>query len=162
MSVHIFGQKRVISINYILKDSEGNLLDSTGQNGPLVFLEGAGMIIPALEAAIIQMQQGEKGTHRLTAEQAYGARSEQAIIKVPKSELAHLTVELGGFLQLQMQDKVQVVRITEIGDQEVTLDGNHPLAGVDLVFDIELVESRTATQEELAHGHAHGPGGHHH
>lgn len=84
------------------------------------------------------------------------------MMEVPKAELAHLQIELGGFLQLQLQDQVKVVRIAKITEETVTLDGNHPLAGEDLEFDVEMIDVRPATLEELAHGHAHGPGGHHH
>ena len=84
------------------------------------------------------------------------------VMDVPAQELAHLKIEVGGFLQLQLTDQVIVVRVANITDKTVTLDGNHPLAGQDLVFDVEITDSRVASSEELAHGHAHGEGGHHH
>lgn len=161
MSLHIFGQKRVLSFNYTLKDSQGQVLDSSSE-GPLAFLEGTGQIIPALEEQIKNMSVGEKKNVKLKAEEAYGLHEEKMTMKVPKEELAHIELQVGSFLQLNLGDATKVVRVTEMSDDEVTLDGNHPLAGVDLEFDIEIMESRPATEEEISHGHAHGVGGHHH
>jgi FKBP-type peptidyl-prolyl cis-trans isomerase SlyD len=154
-------KRRVISFNYTLKDSQGKVLDASA-DGPLAFLEGAGQIIPALEEQLKGMLIGQKKNVKLAAKDAYGLPEEKMKMDVPKTELAHLKIEEGGFLQLQLQDSVKVVRITKITDTTVTLDGNHPLAGEDLEFDVEMIDSRDATNEELAHGHAHGAGGHHH
>ena len=83
--------------------------------------------------------------------------------EVPKEELAHLPeLELGAHLRLQLGEGEHIVRVAKMSDSHVTLDGNHPLAGQDLVFDVEITDSRVASSEELAHGHAHGEGGHHH
>jgi FKBP-type peptidyl-prolyl cis-trans isomerase SlyD len=161
MSLHIFGQKRIISFNYTLKDDKGQVLDASTE-GPLAFLEGTQQIIPALEAQIKDMTAGEKKNVKIKAVDAYGEFNEAMTMKVPKEELAHLQIEVGGFLQLQLANEVKVVKVAAIEEKEVTLDANHPLAGQDLEFDIEMVEVRAATPEELSHGHAHGPGGHHH
>jgi FKBP-type peptidyl-prolyl cis-trans isomerase SlyD len=154
-------KKRVLSFNYTLKDTKGQVLDAS-TDGPLAFLEGAQQIIPALEEQISGMLIGQKKNVKLAAKDAYGEVEAKMVMDVPKKEVAHLQIEVGSFLQLQLQDSVKVVRITKITDDTVTLDGNHPLAGQDLEFDVELVDSRDASNEELAHGHAHGPGGHHH
>lgn len=155
-------KRRVISFNYTLKDSQGKVLDAS-TDGPLAFLEGAGQIIPALEEQIKGMLIGQKKNVKLAAKDAYGLPEEKMKMDVPKKELEHLQdLQVGSFLQLQLQDSVKVVRVTQITEQAVTLDGNHPLAGEDLEFDVEMVDSRDATAEEMAHGHAHGPGGHHH
>lgn len=161
MNLHIFGQKRVLAFNYTLKDSKGQILDSSTE-GPMAFLEGAGQIIPALEEQIKDMAAGDKKNIKLKAAEAYGVHDEKMTMKVPKDELAHLQMEVGGFLQLNLGESMRVVRIAEISEKEVTLDGNHPLAGQDLEFDIEMIETRAATEEELSHGHAHGKHGHHH
>jgi len=153
--------KRVLTINYTLKDSQGQILDSS-HDGPLAFLEGAGQIIPKLEQEIKDMLIGTRKTVKLLAEEAYGVQDPKMMMDVPKEELAHLKIEIGAFLQLQLQDQVKVVRVAKISDSHVTLDGNHPLAGQALEFDIEMKDSRMATPEEIAHGHAHGPGGHQH
>ena len=154
-------QPRVISFNYTLKDSKGNLLDQSG-NDPLSFLEGVGMILPKLEEQLAQMLIGSKKVVKLSAEDAYGIVDPDMFFQVPKAELAHLPLEIGAMLQMNAGEQMQVVRVAEVGEDEVTLDGNHPLAGQDLEFDVELIDTRPATHEEVQHGHPHGPGGHHH
>jgi len=154
-------QRRVISFNYTLKDTKGQILDQSS-NGPLAFLEGAGQIIPALEDEISTLKVGDKKNVKLAAADAYGMPDAKMVMDVPAQELAHLKIEVGGFLQLQLTDQVKVVRVANITEKTVTLDGNHPLAGQDLEFDVEITGSRVASSEELAHGHAHGEGGHHH
>lgn len=153
--------RRVITFNYTLKNSKGEVVDQSN-DGPLSFLEDGQQIIPALEVELKTMLIGQKKNVKLAAADAYGIMEPKMMMEVPKAELAHLQIELGGFLQLQLQDQVKVVRIAKITDETVTLDGNHPLAGEDLEFDVEMVDVRPATLEELAHGHAHGPGGHNH
>lgn len=153
---------RVIAFNYVLKNNQGEILDRSETNQPLPFLEGRQQIIPALERVISLMNEGDKKEIKLTAEEAYGQFRQDMIMEVPKEELAHLKIDLGAHLQLQLQDQVKVVKVAKITDTHVTLDGNHPLAGVGLVFDIEIMLVRQATQEELQHGHAHGLHGHAH
>jgi FKBP-type peptidyl-prolyl cis-trans isomerase SlyD len=154
-------QKRVFSFNYTLKDTKGAVLDQSS-DGPLAFLEGAGQIIPALEAKIIFMSPGDKANVKLAAQDAYGLPDEKLKMDVPKKELSHIEISVGSFLQLQLQDQLKVVQVTKITDDIVTLDGNHPLSGQDLEFDIEMISIREASNDEVKHGHAHGPGGHHH
>lgn len=152
--------QRVISFNYTLKDSKGQVLDSSS-DGPLSFLTGIGQIIPKLEDEVMGMLIGQKKTVQLAAVDAYGMPDPKMTMEVPRQDLAHLQIEEGAFLQLNLGHQMKVVRVVKIGDDKVTLDGNHPLAGVDLTFDVELVESRPATSEEISHGHVHGPNGHH-
>lgn len=153
---------RVIAFNYVLKNSHGDLLDASEPNQPMPFLEGKQQIIPALEAVISKMNEGEKQKVTLAAKDAYGEFRQDMIMEVPKEELAHIKLEIGAHLQLQLNQQVKIVKVSKIGDTHVTLDGNHPLAGVDLVFDIEVMLIRQATAEELQHGHAHGLHGHAH
>lgn len=152
---------KVISFNYTLKDSQGQVLDASN-GGPLAFLEGSHQIIPALEEQLKTMLIGQKKSVKLAATEAYGLVEPKMIMDVPKADVAHLQVEVGSFLQLQLSDSMKVVRVTQVSDEKVTLDGNHPLAGQDLEFDVEMVDLRDATEEELKHGHAHGAGGHQH
>lgn len=156
------GSKRVIAFNYVLKNSTGEVLDASEPNQPMPFLEGRQQIIPALEALIVKMSEGEKKNITLPAKDAYGDFRADMIMEVPKEELAHLNLELGAHLQLQLEKQTRVVKVTKITDSHVTLDGNHPLAGVDLNFDIEIVLIREATADEVIHGHAHGLHGHAH
>lgn len=151
---------RVFAFNYVLKNAAGEVLDASEKNQPLPFLEGKKQILPALETKIIQMQEGDKQKISLTATDAYGDYRTDMTMEVPKNELAHLNIEVGSHLQLQLQNQIKVVKVTQIKDKMVTLDGNHPLAGQELVFDVELVLIRKATSEEIQHGHAHGLHGH--
>ena len=161
-SPYIIGAKKVLTFHYTLKNTQGEILDSSEPQDPMSFLTGSGHIIPALEDQIQSLQPGEKKTVKLEAKDAYGPVEPKMMIDVPKKELAHLKLELGGWLQIENGGHNRAVRIVKMDDEKVTLDGNHPLAGQDLEFNIEMVEVRPATQDELDHGHAHGPGGHHH
>lgn len=153
--------QKVITFNYTLKDNKGEVLDQSSE-GPMSFLTGVGQIIPRLEQELLGMLIGQKKTVSLVATDAYGMPDPKMVMDVPKQELAHLQVQVGTPLELNLGDMVKFVRVTKITDETITLDGNHPLAGQDLVFDVEIINQRAATQEELAHGHVHGPGGHHH
>lgn len=153
---------RVIAFNYILKNAQGEVLDSSQPNQPMPFLEGRQQIIPALESVLVLMSEGDKRKVALKAAEAYGEFRPDMVMDVPKEELAHLKIEVGTHLQLQLNQGVQVVKVSKITDTHVTLDGNHPLAGVDLEFDIEIMLIRQATADEIQHGHAHGLHGHAH
>lgn len=156
-------KRRVFAIQYTLKSNSGELIDASEKDQPLTFLEGAGQIIPALEAQIKDLLEGQKKNVKLPADQAYGMPEEKMKMDVDKKELAHIPdLKVGGYLRLDLGEQSKVVRVTQMNDTTVTLDGNHPLAGQDLEFDIEMVLVREATTEELAHGHAHGLHGHSH
>ena len=131
---------RVIAFNYILKNDKGETLDASEANQPLPFLEGHQQIIPALEKEISAMKEGDKKQVKLSAADAYGEFRQDMIMDVPKEELAHLKIQVGSQLQLQLEKQTKIVKVTKITDSTVTLDGNHPLAGKDLIFDIEMVE----------------------
>jgi FKBP-type peptidyl-prolyl cis-trans isomerase SlyD len=149
--------KRVFAFNYVLKSTNGDVLDASEKNQPLPFLEGSSQILPALEKEILTMSEGDKKHVKLTPEEAYGPQSDKMIMDVEKQELAHIPdLNIGSFLQLDLQNQTKVVRVSKISDTHVTLDGNHPLAGQSLEFDVEVVLIRPATQIELSHGHAHG------
>ena len=155
-------ENRVIAFNYVLKNAQGDLLDASEPNQPMPFMEGKQQIIPALEAILIKMLEGDKQSIQLSAKEAYGEFRSDMMMTVPKEELAHIKLEVGSFLQLQLDQQVKVVKVIKIDENHVTLDGNHPLADVDLVFDVEVVLVRQATAEELSHGHVHGLHGHEH
>lgn len=153
---------QVIAFNYVLKNDQGEVLDASEPNQPMPFLTGRQQIIPALERVISLMSEGDKRQVKLTAEESYGDFRPDMMMEVPKEELAHIKAEVGAHIQLQLENQNKVVKITKISDTHVTLDGNHPLAGVPLTFDIEIMLVRPATPEELQHGHAHGLHGHAH
>ena len=158
-------QKRVISFHYTLTDSSGEVIDtSRDQNAPFSYLEGMGQIIPGLERALALLNVGDQRKINVAAADAYGLQDDQLMVKVPREKLPN-SGELQAGDQFQASGpngEMLLFRVVGIEGDEVTLDGNHPLAGVDLVFDIEMTGIRDATAEELAHGHVHGPGGHHH
>jgi FKBP-type peptidyl-prolyl cis-trans isomerase SlyD len=154
---------KVVSFHYTLKDSKGNVLESSFGDEPLSFLEGVGQIIPGLENAIQGLKKGEKKSVAVKAEEAYGEYEQELVVQVPREQIPKKDVEVGDRFHADSgQGHSQVVVVTAVSDTHVTVDGNHPLAGQDLHFDVEIAEVREATSEELEHGHSHGPGGHQH
>lgn len=155
---------KAVAIHYTLKNDDGEILDSSEGTDPLMYLHGHQNIVPGLEAALEGLAVGDKKHVRVSPEQGYGERMDEAIQKVPQSEFpAEIPREIG--LQIFAEGpggQHFPLWITAIDDDVVTVDGNHPLAGQALNFDIEVVEIRDASEEELAHGHVHGPGGHEH
>ncbi|MBK9130495.1 MAG: peptidylprolyl isomerase [Gammaproteobacteria bacterium] len=147
----------VVSIHYTLTNEEGEELDSSAGQDPLVYLHGAGNIIPGLESALTGGSVGDKLEVTVAPEHGYGAVDPDLIRKVPREAFAGVErVEPG--MQFQTQSPTgQVMRVTvkESNDQDVLIDANHPLAGQTLFFSVTVEEVRSATEEELAHGHAH-------
>lgn len=158
---------KVISLNYNLhKDNaSGEMIESTEGKQPLVFLSGAGMMIPDFENNVAGKQAGDTFSFGIPAEKAYGPRMDEAIIDLPKSTFIHEgelipDLKVGNIIGLQDdQGNPFPSKVMEIGEETVKMDMNHPLAGQDLHFTGEIVEVRDATTEELEHGHVHGPGG---
>lgn len=155
-------KKRVITFHYTLKDPKGEVIDSSSGHEPLGFLEGASQIIPGLEKEVIKLKKGDKKIIKVPADEAYGKRDDRFVITVGRKELPPGDIQVGQQFELKSDQGAHVVLVTKITDTEVVLDGNHPLAGVDLAFDIEVTDMREATEEELSHGHSHGGDGHHH
>jgi FKBP-type peptidyl-prolyl cis-trans isomerase SlyD len=151
-------------MNFVLTDDDGNVLDATDKDGPFSYLSGNNMVLPKLEEAVSGMIIGTKKNLRLEAADAYGVYNEQIVQIVGKENFPKdFELEVGMSYVASNPDGAQMpFVITEVRDEDVTIDFNHPLAGKNLNFDIELLDIRDATSEELAHGHVHGPGGHHH
>ncbi len=150
---------KVVSIEYTLKDEHGNVIDASNGN-PLAYLHGHGQIIPGLEKALEGKTVGDKLTVTVPAAEAYGERVEQLVQEVPRQLFQGVDkIEVGMRFEAQSEQGVHSVEVTKVDGDTITVDGNHPLAGKDLTFDVEIVEIRDATPDELAHGHAHGPGG---
>jgi FKBP-type peptidyl-prolyl cis-trans isomerase SlyD len=155
---------KVVTFNYILKDENGELLDSTEKGGPFSFISGNHQILPGLEEAIGNMIIGSKKNIKLAAADAYGEYDENAVQKINRSlfpEEAELEIGMTYFAHSPEGQHLQFV-ITKIENEDITVNFNHPLAGKNLEFDVELLDVRDATPEEVSHGHVHGPGGHHH
>jgi FKBP-type peptidyl-prolyl cis-trans isomerase SlyD len=115
-----------------------------------------------MEEGLEGKQKGDKLDIKVSPEKGYGERNDSLMQKVPRTAFGDQEVRPGMQFQAQTSQGAQIVTITEVGLESVTVDGNHPLAGVELNFDVEVMEVRNATSDELAHGHVHGPGGHHH
>ncbi len=155
--------QKVVSFHYILKDSKGNVLESSHGDDPMSYLEGVGQIIPGLERALAGLGKGDKKSVHVPVADAYGEFDETLVVEVPREEIPKKDVVIGD--QFQAEDDAgdpRIVVVTEVTEKTVTVDGNHPLSGQDLNFDVEITDIREATQEELEHGHAHGPGDDHH
>jgi len=152
----------VVSITYTLKDSEGNVLDSTDASDPLAYLHGVGNLIPGMEKALDNRDSGENFQVVIPPEDGYGTFDEDLIWELEKAQFAELEdVEEGTQFVLETDDEQVLVTVVDIKDDVVVVDGNHELADETLHFDITVVDIRDATAEEIEHGHAHGPGSAH-
>lgn len=159
----IIANDTVVSFHYTLTNGEGEVLDKS--NGePLAYLHGHHNIIPGLEAQMTGKSVGDKFTVTVAPEDAYGEYLAEAVQEVPRANFQGVdNIQVGMQFQSQTDDgHVMLVTVKEVNDEVVIVDGNHPLAGVTLTFDVEIAEVRPATADEIAHGHAHGVGGHHH
>jgi len=157
--------KRVISFHYTLTNTAGETIDtSRDSDTPFSYLEGMNQIIPGLEKAMALLNAGDKRKIEVEPTDAYGEHDDQLIVDVPRSKLPNADqLEVGDQFQASGPNGEQLLfRVLEVNGDQVKLDGNHPLAGEKLVFDVEITGVRDATPEEMAHGHAHTPGGHHH
>ncbi|GHU72840.1 peptidyl-prolyl cis-trans isomerase [Spirochaetia bacterium] len=155
-------KNRVVSIDYTLKDDKDQLLDTTSGAEPLEYLHGYGNIIPGLERALEGKAQGDKLSVKVLAADAYGLRDDKLVTTVPLDRFDGAdAVEEGMQFEAQTPDGYRVVTVTKVDGEQVTIDGNHPLAGLDLNFDVTVAAVREANAEELAHGHVHSHGHHH-
>lgn len=153
----------VASIHYTLTDKTGKVIDASPTGEPLMYLHGAGNIVPGLEQALEGRQAGDRFDVAVAPEGGYGPRHEQLIQVVPREAFHGVdTLEPGMQFEAQGGQGPMMVTVTKVDAANVTVDGNHPLAGETLHFAIEVADVRAATEEELEHGHVHGMGGHHH
>lgn len=161
--MHI-AEQSVVSIQYTLTNDAGETLDTSDGREPLVYLHGAQNIIPGLESELTGKSVGDSFDVTIQPEEAYGTVNPELVQTVPHSAFEGVEkVEPGMQFQARGDDgETQVITVTEVADSGVTVDGNHPLAGQVLNFSVRVEEIREATEEEIEHGHVHGPGGHHH
>lgn len=155
----------VVSFHYVLTDAaNGETVDSSRERGEaLTILAGRGQLIPGVEKGLEGKVVGDRFVLVITPEDGYGHRNEEAVQRLSKKFFPNADrLREGDAVVLQTKYGPQQVRVVKVGGSVVDVDTNHPLAGVTLNFDIEITDVRAATEEELAHGHAHGPGGHHH
>lgn len=151
-----------VSIHYTLTNDDGDVIDSLIGGAALVYLQGAGNIISGLEKALHGKTAGEKLNVRIDAEDAYGEFMEERVQVIPRAMFEGIdTVEVGMQFHADVSDGPGVVTVIGVEGDDITIDGNHPLAGMALTFDVEIVDVRPATKDEMAHGHVHGEGCHH-
>lgn len=157
------GKNKVVSMDYTLTNNAGEVIDTSQGRAPLSYLHGSGNIIPGLENALEGKAVGDAVKVKVAPEQAYGARHESQVQDVPRSAFKGINdIKPGMQFQAQGLQGPRVVTVVSVSDEAVKVDANHPLAGVELNFDVKITDIREATTEEVQHGHAHGPGGHHH
>lgn len=147
---------KVVKLHYAVSDSNDTLIDSSYDHEPLSIIQGSGYLIPGLEKALNDHETGDTFEVKVEAVEAYGPRDENFVQTVPKELLAGVEdLAVGTQLRATTDEGEQTVIVIDVQENEVTVDGNHPLAGIDLKFDVEILEVRDATEEEIAHGHVH-------
>lgn len=154
---------KVVTFHYVLTNAAGKQMESSRESDPISYLHGANNIISGLEKAMEGHAIKDTFSATLEPEEAYGVRNESNVQRVPLKRLKSLgKISVGQVLNLKTtQGQVQVT-VLKVGRFNADVDGNHPLAGVQLTFDIEITDIRGANEEETKHGHVHGPGGHQH
>lgn len=146
----------VVSIDYKLTDDAGEVLDSSEGREPLAYLHGAGNIIPGLEDALAGKAQGDSLSVDVEPAQGYGEHDTALVEEVSRDLFQGVDeIEVGMQFQAATEHGTHVVTVTQIADDAVTIDANHPLAGQNLHFDVTIVEVREATETEIEHGHPH-------
>jgi FKBP-type peptidyl-prolyl cis-trans isomerase SlyD len=156
---------RVVSMHYTLRDDAGATIESSGGRKPLSYLHGYGQLIPGLERFLDGVEPGLRQTVTILPQDAYGEKDPSAVIRAPRADFPEgMVLAPGVEVQADTPDGPITFLVVSVDGDEAVLDANHPLAGKALTFDVEVVEVRAATPDELAHGHVHGAGdghGHH-
>ncbi|MGM0671399.1 peptidylprolyl isomerase [Thioalkalivibrio sp.] len=156
-------QNAVVAIHYTLTNDAGEKIDSSEGREPLAYLHGQGQIVPGLEKELEGKAAGDKVQAKVSPEEGYGEKIDAMVQEIPMEAFQGVdSVEPGMQFQAQTENGPLTVTVTKVEGDTATVDGNHPLAGETLNFDVEIVEVREASAEELEHGHAHGEGGHQH
>lgn len=155
-------ERTIAAFHYTLTNDQNEVLDSSREREPMTYLHGANSIVAGLEQEMEGKQAGDKFQVDVAPEDGYGERVDALVQSVPRSAFEGIdNVEPGMRFRAETQQGPVTVTVTEVAEEEVTVDGNHPLAGEKLHFDIEVVSVREATDEEVEHGHAHGADGEH-
>ncbi len=158
----VIADNKVVLIHYTLKDDSGEELDSSQSGDPLVYLHGAGNIVPGLEQALTGQAEGAHLEVVVEAKDGYGEKLGPGPQAVPRADFpADIEISAGmAFMAEGEGGEPLTIWVVDVHDGQVLIDANHPLSGVTLHFDIDVVTVRDATEEELSHGHPHGPDGH--
>jgi len=153
----------VVSFHYKLQEIGGDYKEDSSDGDPMLYLHGHRGILPGLEDAMKGKTAGDKFTVQVPPEDGYGLRNEDSFQRVPvKHLIGQKKPKLGDVVTINTKTRQVNATVVKVGRHTVDVDTNHPLAGKELKFDIEVVDVREATMEEVAHKHAHGPGGHQH
>lgn len=153
----------VVTIDYTLKDDDQSVLDTSQGQEPLSYIHGIGNLIPGLEKALAGKSEGDRVQVTIPPDDAYGERDEDLLQAIPRERFERANeIEVGMQFHTQSDQGMQVVTVVDVDGDNITIDGNHPLAGKTLHFDVQIVGVREASAEEISHGHVHGAGGHHH
>ena len=155
----IIAANKVVKMHYSVMDNDKNSIDNSFDGEPLIFIVGTGYLIQGLEDALQGKKAGDTLSVTVPPEQGYGERHDDLMQAVPKSMFEGMEIEVGMQFRASTDDGDQSVMIIDIQEDDVIVDGNNPLAGITLNFDVEILEVRDATADELEHGHVHGDGG---
>lgn len=160
----MIAKDKVVLFHYSLQNEQGDLIEDSRKGEPLAYMHGHGGIIPGLEKALEGHKEGDNINVTIAPEDAYGERKDNMLQRVSAKYLKHAGKKLHPGMQVAVStDKGnRMVTVVKVGLKTVDIDGNHPLAGLTLSFNVDIVNIRDASEEEIAHGHAHGPGGHQH
>lgn len=140
---------KAVSIDYTLKNKEGEQIDTSIGREPLEYIQGVGALIPGLEKELLGKEKGFKGSVVIAPEDAYGLRNESLIQDIPKDQFGEQEVAVGQQFQVMTGQGAQIITVLEVKENEITVDGNHPMAGIELHFEVEVMNVREATEEEL-------------
>jgi len=156
----LIADKKVASFHYTLSNEQGEQIESSRERQPMSYLHGARNIIPGLEKALTGKAAGEQFQVTIPPEEAYGERRTDQVQRVPAKHFRDARqLKPGRLVSIQTRRGPVQATVVKVGRFNIDVDANHPLAGQTLTFDVEVVEVRDATAEEIAHGHVHGPGG---
>ena len=157
----VIADAKIVSIHYTLKNKHGELLDKSGKDEPLSYLHGTESIIPGLETALAGKSAGDKLSVSIAPEQGYGLHSESLVKELPRDAFGEIEdIQEGMRFQAESENGTRIITVTNVAEDRVTVDGNHPLAGETLNFDVEVDNVRDATAQEIEHGHVHSDGEH--
>ena len=158
----VVGKNSVVTLHYKMKNAEGQVLDSTESRGPLLYMHGIDPLLPGLQKALEGKEKGANVNVTLQPADAFGVRDERLVQSVPRSAFQAAEVKVGSQFQASNEGRQLVYTVTKMEGDTITVDGNHGLAGQTITFEVSIQDVRVATPDEIAHGHVHGPGGHHH
>ncbi|PID46106.1 MAG: peptidylprolyl isomerase [Proteobacteria bacterium] len=161
----IIAKNTIATLHYTLKDDNDEVLDVADANHPFLYMHGVGGMIPGLEKALENKKVGDKVVVSVAPAEAYGERNPTLTQDVPREMFENISDEdlvVGAQFHAKTDQGMEIITVAAVDGDTIKIDGNHPMAGETLHFDVDVVDVREATEEEISHGHPHGPGGHQH